>query len=85
MLNHHLSEGTSEPQSVEIVAHGCKISVCGNRITVKDGLEEITAKTDDQDWEIKTYILGQIHCILLEYTPAQLAATIKKTQSDIAN
>lgn len=79
------TENTSESDNIDYTAHGCEISVRGNQITVRDGFEEITGTTDNEEWEIKTCIMGQIHCILLEYTPAQLVETVKKSHKNAGN
>ncbi len=78
MPNNPTTEHTNESDNFDYTAHGCEISVRGNQITVRDGFEEITGTMDNEEWQIKTFIMGQIHCILLEYTPAELANTVRK-------
>lgn len=68
----------SSPENITLNAHGCEIIISGDKITVRDGVEEITGTYDNGEWQIKTFILGQIHGILEEYTPATLIDTARK-------
>lgn len=61
---------------IEYHAHGCDITIKGRQITVKEGVEEITADIESDEWNIRTFILGQIHGILSEYTPSELYKAI---------
>lgn len=75
------TENNSQSESIDYTAHGCEISIRGNQITVKDGYEEITGTMDSEEWKIKSFIMGQIHCILMEYTPAELINTVRKIKN----
>ncbi len=66
-------------ETVKYKAHGCDITIEDGQITVREDGEEITAQISDAEWNIRTYIVGQIHSILEEYTPAALYETIKKS------
>ncbi len=69
-------------ETVKYTAHNCDITIEDGKITVREDGEEITARIDDKEWNIKTYILGQIHTILEEYTPFTLyEAVIKSAKS----
>ncbi len=74
-------ETKPESENIDYTAHGCEINIHGNQITVRDGFEEISGTMDSDEWEIKSFIMGQIHCILMEYTPAELAGCVKEALS----
>ncbi len=65
--------------TVKYKAHGCDITIEEGQITVREDDEEITAQINDAEWNIRTYILGQIHAILEEYTPAALYEAVMKS------
>jgi len=69
----------SAPQDIKYNAHGCDITISGDRITVREGIDEISAYVGDEEWSINTYILGQINGILEEYTPDQLIHWVKES------
>lgn len=66
-------------ETVKYTAHGCDITIEDGQITVREDGEEITADINDSQWNIRTYILGQIHSILEEYTPSALYEAVMKT------
>jgi len=72
------TETNPKSESIDYTAHGCEISIHGNQITVRDGFEEIYGTMDSEEWQIKSFIMGQIHCILMEYTPEELIKTVRK-------